>query len=190
LRIRKGHIIAIIISVITIGIGLVSLRLYKKYKDTDKVKISDVVVIAEDIPKTWKDLQNILTKGFILKGYVILRNFSNHDYSLNQVSLDCYSPKSGKLIAEQTNIIGNDVIIKKKTTTKLPLQYTVDVLNTFPLFKECNIIPEDKSLWQIVSHPIKNWDSVDLNKLRIVMKGFIVVEGINITIDEPVALYG
>jgi hypothetical protein len=74
-------------------------------KDTEKLKLGDTSLKAAKKLESFKDLVEIFTSGFKMKGYIEIRNFSGKDYTLNQLSLDCYSPKSQKLVAEQTNIL-------------------------------------------------------------------------------------
>lgn len=159
--------------------GLVARRYYLKYKGYDKIKVAGYDLKPTSKLETLDDLKKALIEGVKLKGNMTLRNFSDMDYSLNQFSVDCLSPK-GAYVAEQENILQEDLIITKKSETQIPLQYKVNVLSLLSLMKDCGVIPEDTQLWQVFK-VIKNFDP---SKLRVKLVGFIKAEGIDIPVNE------
>ena len=176
----------IIIVIITFGIGW---KFYKKYKGTEKLKIGTTSLKPVKKIQGIPDLIDIFQNGIIINGFVEVKNLSNIDYTLNQINLDCLSPKTEKVIAEQINIIQKDIIIKKKGSTKIPLTYRIDVINALSLFKENGAIPEDTTLFAVITNPLNYHNSIDLSKLQMKFKGFIKAEGITINIDENYSLY-
>lgn len=184
LKIKTIIILAIVI--LTLGIAW---KYYKKYRDADKLKIGDTSLKAEKKIENFNDLVSILKNGLILKGFVEIRNFSGRDYSLQQISLDCFTPKTEKLMAEQINILSNNIVLRKNQTTNIPLEYKVDIMSALSLFKESGVIPEGATLWHVITHPGQYWSGIDLKKLRMKLKGFIQAEGFNITVNEDYSLY-
>ncbi|MFH2141963.1 MAG: hypothetical protein ABIJ97_06045 [Bacteroidota bacterium] len=183
---RLKNIIIVAIVILTLGIAW---RYYKKYKDSEKLKIGETSLRATKKIENFNDLVDILKNGLLLKGFVEIRNFSGRDYTLNQISLDCFTPKTEKLMAEQTNIIQNNISLKKKQITNIPLEYKIDIMNALSLFKESGVIPEEATLWQVVTHPGQYWSGMDLKKLKMKFKGFIQAEGITLSINEEYLLY-
>ena len=183
---KLKNIIIIVIIILTFGIAW---RYYKKYRETDKLKVGAISLKATSEIRGVKDLVTIFKNGLQLKGFVEIRNFSSKDYTINQLSLDCFVPKTSKIIAEQTNIIQNNIKIKAKQSTNIPLEYKINILNALSLFKECGAIPADVTLWQVVSEADKYYKDIDLKKLKMTLKGFIEAEGITLSIDENYPLY-
>lgn len=179
-------ILLIVLVMLSLGIAW---KFYKKYKDSDKLKIGSTSLKSKQQITNFNDLVNILKNGLLLEGFIEIRNFSSRDYSIKQLSIDCFSPKTEKLIAEQTNILQNKLILAKKQTTNIPLEYKIDIVNALALFKECGLIPEDANLIEIITHPAQYWSDIDLKNLKIKFKGFIQAEGIHININEDYALY-
>lgn len=183
---KLKNIILIGIVILTFGIAW---KFYKKYKDSDKLKIGSTSLKPKQQITNFNDLVNILKNGLVLEGFIEIRNFSSRDYSIKQLSIDCFSPKTEKLIAEQTNILQNKLILAKKQTTNIPLEYKIDIVNALALFKECGLIPEDANLIDVITHPAQYWSDIDLKNLKIKFKGFIQAEGIHLDINEDYALY-
>jgi len=179
-------IIILTIVILTLGIAW---KYYKKFKDTDKLKIGETSLKSTKKIANFNDLVDVLKNGLLLKGFVEIRNFSGRDYSLNQISLDCFTPKTEKLIAEQVNILPANITLNSKQTTNIPLEYKVDIVNALSLFKESGVIPENATLWQVITKPAQYWSAIDLNKLRMKLKGFIQAEGITISVNEEYSLY-
>lgn len=183
---KLKNIIILALVVLTLGIAW---RYYKKYKEAEKLKIGEIALTPTQKITNISDVINILKNGLNLEGFVEIRNFSSKDYTLNQISLDCYTPTTEKVIAEQTNIIQSNVIIKAKQVTNIPLKYKVDILNAVSLFKECGVIPKDATVWSIIANPVESYKTFDLKKLKIKLKGFIQAEGITLSINESYPLY-
>jgi len=184
--INYKRIFAIIAVILTLGLAY---KFYKKAKGVEKLKLSSVSLKSEKKITELNDLIDILQNGLILKGFVQIKNFSGEDYTLSQMSIDGFSPVSNKIIAEQININQHDIILKDKQETHIPLQYKVDVLSALLLFKESGVIPEGTTLWEVITHPAKYYESTNLNKLKIVLKGFIEAEGITININQTQYLF-
>jgi len=179
-------IIILAIVILTQGIAW---KYYRKYRDAEKLKIGETSLKATKKIENVNDLVDVLRNGLLLKGFVEIRNFSSKDYYLNQISLDCYSPKTEKLIAEQINILPQSLQLKAKQSTHIPLEYKVNIINALSLFKESGVLPEDASLWQVVSHPAQYWPGISLKNLKMKLKGFIQAERFNITVNEDYNLY-
>ena len=183
---RLRNIIILALVILTLGIAW---KYYKKYKEAEKLKIGEIALHPTQKITGINDVISILKNGLNLEGFVEIRNFSGKDYTLNQISLDCFTPNTEKVIAEQTNIIQNDVSIKNKQVTNIPLKYKVDILNAISLFKECGVIPQTATVWSIIANPVESYKSFDLKKLKIKLKGFIQAEGITLSINESYPLY-
>ena len=179
-------ILIIIVVILTLGIAY---KYYKKAKDTEKLKLAAVSLKSDKNITDLNDIIDILQNGLILKGFVQIRNFSGQDYTLSQMSIDGFSPMSNKLIAQQTNINKHDIVLKNKQVTNIPLEYKVDVMTALTLFKESGVIPEGTTLWEVITHPAKYYESTNLNKLKIVLKGFIEAEGITLNINQEQFLF-
>lgn len=179
-------ILIIVLVIVTLGLAY---KYYKKAKDTEKLKIGNISLKATKEIKDFNDLLDVFQNGIILKGFVQIRNFSGQDYTLNQISIDGFTPISDKLIAEQTNIIKNNILLKNKKETNIPLEYKVDIMSALSLFKESGVIPEDTTLWEVITHPAKYYETTNLNKLKIILKGFIEAEGITLNINQEQLLY-
>jgi hypothetical protein len=178
--------IIIVLIVLTLGTAWV---FYRLYKESQKLKISSVSLKPTEKISGFSDLLNIFKDGLNLEGSIDIRNFSGKEYTLNQVSLDCFTPVKEKLIAEQTNIIQHDIKIEVKKTTSIPLVYNVSVLNALKLFKECGAIPEDATIWGIITNPAAAWETFSPEKLKIKLKGFLQVQGITLNYNENYPLY-
>lgn len=183
---KLKNIVILALVIITFGIAW---RYYKKYKESEKLKVGDVSLTSDKKIKSFDDLLYIFKNGLKLKGYVSIRNFSGQDYKLNQLSIDTFSPENEKLIAEQTNIIQNDIILKAKQSTNIPLEYNVDILNALSLFKESKVIPEEYTVWKIIANPVQAYKDITIKNLKVKLKGFIQAEGITMSIDEINHLY-
>ena len=179
--INYKKILITILVILTLGLAY---KFYKKAKGTEKLKLANISLKSETPIADVNDLIDILQNGWFLKGFVQIRNFSEEDYTLNQMSIDGFLPVSDKVIAEQININQHDIVLKNKEVTNIPLQYKVDVLSALSLFKESGVIPEGTTLWEVITHPAKYYESTNLNKLKIVLKGFIEAEGITININQ------
>jgi len=185
-RVNIKKILIIVAVILTLGLAY---KFYKKAKDTEKLKLANVSLKSEKKITDLSDIIDILQNGLILKGFVQIRNFSGQDYTLSQMSIDGFSPVSDKIIAEQININQHDIILKNKQVTHIPLQYKVDVISALSLFKESGVIPENSTLWDVITHPAKYYESTNLNKLKIVLKGFIEAEGITLNINQEQYLF-
>lgn len=185
----KNLIVIAFIIVAVVG-GYIAFSFYRKAKSSEKIKLGEVTLVPEKKIDNLEDLVEIFQNGLKLRGNVTLRNFSNTDFTINQMSLDCLSPTMDevKIIAEQTNIMAQNYTLLKRATGQIPLKYTVDVLKVLKLFKESGVIPEDYTVWQIVSHPAQAWEDIDISKLSVRLKGFVQAEGITIDIDEIIPL--
>jgi type III secretion system FlhB-like substrate exporter len=184
LSIKRILIIAIVI--LTFGLAW---KFYKKANEAKKLKIGETSLSPTKKIKSINDLVDIFTSGLKLKGFIEIRNFSGKDYTLNQISLDCFSSETEKLIAEQTNIIQNDIVLKAKQTTNIPLEYDVNIINALSIFKESNVIPEDYTVWKIIAHPAKAFEVITIKNLKIKLKGFIEAQKITISVNEIIKPY-
>jgi alpha-N-acetylglucosamine transferase len=183
---KPKNIVLIVLVILSLGIAW---KFYKKYKDSDKLKIGSTSLKLKQQITNFNDLVHVLKNGLVLEGFIEIRNFSSKDYALNQLSIDCFSPVNEKLIAEQTNILQNTLVLTKKQTTNIPLEYKIDIVNALALFKECGLIPEEATLINIITHPAQYWSGIDLKKLKVKFKGFIQAEGIHLNTDEEYAIY-
>ena len=179
-------ILIIILVILTLGIAY---KYYKKAKDTEKLKLASVSLKTENKIDTFGELAEIFQNGLILKGFITVRNFSDQDYQINQLSVDGFTPKTQKNIAQQTNILQNAITVKAKQETAIPLQFKVDAVKALDLFKESGVIPEDYTIWQIITHPLEAYEIIKIDRLKILLKGFIEAEGITLNINQEISLY-
>jgi len=182
---KLKNILIIVAVILTFGIAY---KLFRRLKDTEKLKLGNTSLKAAKKLTSFSDLKDIFINGFAMKGYIEIRNFSDKDYTINQLSLDCYSPKTQKLIAEQTNILPGSLMLKSRETTNIPLEYNVDLINSLSLFKESELIPPDATVWQIITEPSKYWSEINLRKLKVKLIGFIQAEGITLSVKEDYML--
>ncbi|PLX06023.1 MAG: hypothetical protein C0596_16145 [Marinilabiliales bacterium] len=182
---KLKNILIIVAVILSFGIAY---KLYKRLKDTEKLKLGATSLKAAKKLESFSDLKDIFINGFAMKGYIEVRNFSDKDYTIDQLSLDCYSPKSNKLVAEQTNILPKSVVLKSRQTTNIPLEYNVDLINSLSLFKESDLIPADTTVWQIVTEPSKYCGQINLRNLKVKLIGFIQAEGITLSVNEDYLL--
>lgn len=183
-QLKKIIIVALVI--LTFGIAW---KYYRKYKESDKLKVGEISLKPTKKITEVSDLSEILKNGLELTGFVELKNFSSKDYTLNQINLDCFTPSTEKLIAEQKNILENNIKLEKRKSTNIPLEYKIDIMNALALFKESGVIPEDASLWQVVSKIDQYYNKIQLEKLKMKLKGFIEAEGITLSINQEQSLY-
>jgi hypothetical protein len=182
---KLKHILIIAAVILTFGIAW---KYFKRFKDTEKLKLGSTSLKSTKKIESFKDLGDIFINGFNVKGFIEIRNFSGKDYTLNQLSLDCYSPKTQKLVAEQTNILPGSLVLKSNQVTNIPLEYNIDIINSLSLFRESEVIPADATIWQIVSKPATYWDKVHLKQLKVKLIGFIQAEGITLSVNEDYLL--
>lgn len=184
LNIKKILIITLVI--ITLGFAW---KYYQKYKGAQKLKLSTIELSPTDKITNVQSLLNIFLNGLHLKGFIKIRSFTDKDFVLNQSSIDCFTPISDKRIAEQINILQKGIKLEAKQVSYIPIEYTLDSIAALKLFKESGVIPEDTTLLNVVTHPEKYYNQIDLNKLRIKLKGFIEAEGITLKINQDQMLY-
>ena len=183
---KLKNIIIVVAVLLTLGIAW---KLFRKVKDTDKLKIGDTSLKPTKEIKKFTDLAEIFSSGLKVKGFIEIRNFSGRDYTLSQLNIDCFTPKTETLLAEQTNIIEKNIVLKAKQTTNIPLEYTVNIVNALLMFKESEVLPADATVWQVISQPAQYWKEINMKKLTMKLKGFIVAEGINLSINMDYPLY-
>jgi len=182
---KLKNILIIVLIVLTLGIAW---YYYRKLKDTDKLKLGAISLYPTQNVQNFEDAVAVLQNGLRMEGFIEISNLSEHDYTLNQMSLDLLTPSSQKVIARQTNILQQDLVLKRKSVTPIPLTYHIDIPNALSLFKESGVIPADSTLWQVITHP-SQWSTVDFKKLKIKLKGFIQAEGITLSIHKEIPLY-
>ena len=179
-------ILLIVLVVITLGFAY---KYYKKAKDTGKIKTGELTLKPVNKLDTFGELVEVFQKGMQLKGNIQIRNFSANDYKINQIKIDALTPKTQKKLAEQTNIMQNQITVKAKEETYIPITYKLDAVNALKLFKECEVIPMDTTIWYIITHPVEIFKQININKLKIQLKGFIEAEGITLDINKEQLLY-
>ena len=179
-------ILIIVAVILTLGFAY---KYYKKAKDTEKLKLASVSLKTENKIDTIGELVEIFQNGLILKGFISVRNFSDQDYQISQVSIDGFTPKTQKNIAQQTNILQNSITIKAKQETAIPLQFKVDTVKALDLFKESGVIPENFTIWDIITNPLQAYENIKINNLKILLKGFIEAEGITLNINKEQFLF-
>nr|MDD2636400.1 hypothetical protein [Bacteroidales bacterium] len=97
--------------------------------------------------------------------------------------------KTNSLLAEQTNINPNEIILLPNQITNIPFEFKVDIINSLLLFKECEVIPAEWTIWKIIAHPVEAYKVIELKKLRMKLKGFVQAEGITLPIEQEYNLY-
>ena len=184
LNIKK--ILIIVLVILTLGAAY---KYYKKYKGADKLKVAQVVLKPEQELSDILNLTDAIQNGLNLKGFIAIENLSEQDYNISQFKVDVYSPANKMLIGEQTNSLQNDIVIKSKSITRLPITFNLNIINALALFKESGVIPQESTLWQVITHPAKYYDSTHLNRLKVTLKGFVEVEGFHLDIQQSQNLY-
>jgi hypothetical protein len=179
-------ILLIVVVILTLGLAY---KYYKKVKDTGKIKTGELTLKASNKIDTFGELAEIFQKGILLKGNVQIRNFSSNDYQINQVKIDAFTPKTQNKVAEQINILQNQITVKAKQETLIPIKFKLDAVNALTLFKECEVIPTDTTLWYIATHPLEIFKKIELKNLKVLLKGFIEAEGITLDINKEQLLY-
>ena len=179
-------ILIIVFIIITLGAAY---KYYKKYKGAEKLKIANVSLSSEKPLDSLQSIVDAFQNGLNLTGFIEVKNLSNQDYTLNQLNVDAFTPTTITLIGEQTNFLTSNIILKSKEATNIPISFNVNIMNALSLFKESGVIPQDTTLWQVITHPMKYFDVIDLNKLRVKLKGFIEAEGITLSINQDQNLY-
>ena len=186
MQFRLKKILIIVAVILTLGLAY---KYYKKAKDSGKIKTGELTLKPENKIDTFGELAEVFQSGIKLKGNIQIKNFSSQDYKINQISIDAFTPKTKKKLASQTNIMGSSIIVKAKQETSIPISYKLDVANILNLFKDCEAIPMDTTIWEIITHPIKIFSELKLRNLKILLKGFIEAEGITLDINQEQALY-
>ncbi|RLA76338.1 MAG: hypothetical protein DRG78_19220 [Epsilonproteobacteria bacterium] len=106
-----------------------------------------------------------------------------------KLNVDAFAPTTQTRIGQQTNFLTSNITLKSKDVTNIPISFNVEIMNALALFKESGVIPQDSTLWQVITHPAKYYDAVNLNKLKVKLKGFIEAEGITLNINQDQYLY-
>lgn len=159
-------------------------KLYKRYLGTNKLILGNIEFKPQQNLSTIAGIIDAINNGIKVSGSISINNFSDKDYTLNQIKVDCYIPKTNTLIAEQTNILKSDIVLKSKNSTLIPIDYNIDVANSLSLLKETSVLPQDITAWQIISKPKSSLESIKLSNLAIHLKGFIQADGYTLDINE------
>lgn len=189
MKIKRQHIIRTILIITGLIIIILARKLYIKYKESEKLIIGEIKLIPT---KTLTNISNIieaLKTGLQLKGHITIKNYSKKQYTISQIKIDCLSPESQKIIAEQTNILSEDIILNKKSETQIPLEYNINLLNIQLLLKESKVIPSEVPIWQIVSKINQYLQEIKIRNLELILKGFIKSEGITLEINQTLKPY-
>ena len=189
MKIRRKHIIITAIIITVIAAGFLAWKLYKKYKESEKLTIGNISLSPEKPLNNTQNLLEALKSGLTLTGYATIKNFSSKDFILSQTKLDCLSPETEKTIAEQSNIQSENITIQKNTETQIPLKYKVNLINILPLFRESGLIPKDKTLWQIIANFSQYAQDINIRNLQFILRGFIEAEGITLKINQTIKPY-
>lgn len=189
MKAKRKHIIITAIIIIVIAAGFIAWKLYKKYKESQKLTIGNISLSPEKPLNNAQNLFEALQSGLNLTGYVEIKNYSGKEFTLSQAKLDCLSSETQKTIAEQTNILSQNITIEKNKTTQIPLQYKVNIINILPLFRESGLIPKEKTLWQIITNFSQYAQNINIRNLQFILKGFIEAEGITLNINELIKPY-
>lgn len=189
MKAKRKHIIITAIIIIVIAAGFIAWKLYKKYKESQKLTIGTISLSPEKPLNNAQNLLEALQSGLNLTGYVEIKNYSGKEFTLSQAKLDCLSPETQKTIAEQTNILIQNITIEKNKTTQIPLQYKVNIINILPLFRESGLMPKEKTLWQVITNFSQYAQNINIRKLQFILKGFIEAEGITLNINELIKPY-
>ena len=108
-----------------------------------------------------------------------LQNCSNKDFTLNQLSIDLYTP-SGKILAQQLNPLPASVQLISKKVNKLTISHHISSTGLINLLKETKLIDEDESLFNVAVRLL----TMDLSRVEITAKGFAEIEGVTIDFNE------
>lgn len=189
MKVRRKHIIITAIIITLIAVGFIAYKLYKKYKEAEKLTIGNISLSPEKPLNNAQNLLEALQSGLSLTGTITIKNFSDKNFILSQAKLDCLSPETEKTIAEQSNIQSENITITKKSDSQIPLKYKVNLINILPLFRESGLIPKDKTLWQIIANFSQYATEINIRNLQFILRGFIEAEGITLKINQTIKPY-
>ncbi len=131
-----------------------------------------------------KDKLNLqtLNTGVNTETKIKLQNYSSNDYDLEQLQVDLYTP-SGVLLAEQQAPL-KPIEIKANSNTNVSVAHFIKSQNFLDWLSENNFIDKRETLVEIALKLL----SMDLSGLKLTVKGFAVIDGLEIPINENITL--
>lgn len=175
---RKSKILFGIGTTIVIVIVLF-LTVGRKVLNLKKLEYSGISFKFEQYPTSVVDL---LMSDFIAKAILKIQNFSNIDYTIQQSALQIYS-KKGNLIATPNEPIETGFILKANANNEIPVRYKFDYTNLLTLFKDNGLASVSSAL-----NVIKNFFISKTLGTDLIIKGFIVSDGITININQTISV--
>lgn len=119
-------------------------------------------------------LQNLID-DIETKVEVIIKNFSNSVFDIDQISIDVFSEK-GTLIAEQKEPLYQGIRIRPKGNSIIPLTYLISSQNMRKLVKDSG------GAIEVGTRRLTHGEY----GIKINLKGFVIAEGIKVDINETV----
>jgi hypothetical protein len=176
---RKSKILFGIGTTIVIFIVLF-LTVGRKVLNLKKLEYSGISFKFEQYPTSVVDL---LMSDFIAKVILKIQNFSNIDYTIQQSALQIYS-KKGNLIATPNEPIETGFILKANANNEIPARYKFDYTNILTLIEDNGLASSVSSALNV----IKNFFTSKTLGTDLIIKGFIVSDGITININQTISV--
>ncbi len=123
-----------------------------------------------------------LTQGFKTLTSVKIQNYAPYEYDLEQLKIDLYTP-SGVLLAKQEEPI-KAFILEKSKSSYIKVQHHIKPDDFISLLEENNFIDENESVFDRATTLL----SMDLSGVKLTAKGFVVIDGFTIEINELITL--
>ncbi len=123
-----------------------------------------------------------LNTGFNTKVDLKLQNYSPNTYQLEQLQVDLYTP-SGQLLAEQQQPI-KPTEIKPNANTTVSINHYIKSEKFLDLLSENDYIDKKETVLEIAMKLL----SMDLSGVNLTIKGFAIIDGLEIPINENISL--
>lgn len=123
-----------------------------------------------------KDLYDVYMNGLNATCTLNAQNFSSVDFTVSQISIDIFTIDNTPL-ASQVAPMSNPIVIKAKSNTLIPIEYNFSRAGIIALGKGGNF-------WTIM----KDYVLKGVFGKKIILKGFVVANSINVPISETVEI--
>jgi hypothetical protein len=169
----------ILISIIAVLIALSYLGVKKARKmlALKKAKVNvDSFQLLDKI--NFQTLNTGLNAQIALK----LQNYSQNEYQLEQLQIDLYAPSGKTLATQQEPIKPQD--IAESTNTYVNVKHYIKSDDFLNLLQENNFITNDLKAYEVALKLV----AMDLTGLKLIAKGFAVIDGLEIEINQEITL--
>ncbi len=157
-------------------IVVVFLMFGRKVMNLKKLEFSGVSLKFTKFPKTVIDF---LTSDFIARVILKIQNFSNIDYKIQQSALQIYSKKNN-LITSPVKPLENGISLKANANNEIPIEYSFDYTGLITLIQDNGLANSVSAAFNV----IKNFLVSKTLGTEIIIKGFVVADGITLNINQ------